>query len=958
MRRAALALALLCAAAARAADPRFEWQTIDTPHFEVHFHQGEYRFAAKAARMLEAAHARLSPRLDHVPDGRTQVVLTDDTDFANGSASPVLYTLVHGFATPPDPRSTLADFDDWVSELFNHEYTHILHLDTVGGIPSAFNTVFGQIWIPNGAQPGWFIEGLATFAESDVSASGRVRSSTEEMTVRAEALERRFPRLDQLSNLPLDWPRSASWYTLGGRFLTLIGDEYGMGGLRDLSHDYGSRFIPLGLNISSEKVLGSSYLSLYPRFVDGEIQQAEAVRDRVRAEGETPVEQLTTLGEVTHSPRFSADSRTVYFFNAGPHRLPEVRAIGLDPCCRQRHVADSFGEGTIALDRSGARERIVVARTEVYQEFETIQDLYAVDPATGATERLTRGARASEPDVAPDGAIAFTQRLAGGGTAISVLSPGGEPRILFSDPSGDPVASPRWSPSGAELAFVHHREGSWDVQIIARDGGEPRDVTHDRALDRDPSWTPDGRYLLFSSDRTGVYDVYAYRLADGAVVRVTNVVYGAFEPEVSPDGKQLALVTYSSRGYDLARMPFDPQTFAPAEEPEQPRTRPPVSEPPPEELYPVRPYSPWKTLRPHFWLPFVATDALGNIAGAFTAGFDAVDRHDYTAAAWWGIDSRQPGWDVSYTNHTLYPDLNFSAYRNVQVPDVSGPGYTERVLQGTVTATFPFTQVEHAQAFALEYELTHFAQNTPAIVGFRPQGGLSAAALASYVYSDVRRFVRSISSEQGQRFVVTARVAHPALGSDFNFRQLSSSYARYFALPFRSSSGTPLHHVLAGRLSGGIARGDQSERHLFSLGGFDAGDPVRTLLNPVNAPVRILRGYRSGAFVGEAYVLGTFEYRFPLVDVETGAWTLPVYLRRLHGSVFTDVGDAWMPFRDGPFLPQNHPFALHTGVGAELRAEVVLGYILPTDVRFGCAHGVERSPDSILDCYAALGGVF
>jgi len=130
------------------------------------------------------------------------------------------------------------------------------------------------------------------------------------------------------------------------------------------------------------------------------------------------------------------------------------------------------------------------------------------------------------------------------------------------------------------------------------------------------------------------------------------------------------------------------------------------------------------------------------------------------------------------------------------------------------------------------------------------------------------------------------------------------------------------------------------------------------LLNPVNAPVRILRGYRSGSFFGEAYVLGTFEYRFPMLDVETGAWTLPVYLRRLHAALFTDVGDAWMPFKDGPFLPQNHPFALHTGVGAELRAEVVLGYILPTDIRFGCAHGVERSPDSILDCYAALGGVF
>ena len=61
---------------------------------------------------------------------------------------------------------------------------------------------------------------------------------------------------------------------------------------------------------------------------------------------------------------------------------------------------------------------------------------------------------------------------------------------------------------------------------------------------------------------------------------------------------------------------------------------------------------------------------------------------------------------------------------------------------------------------------------------------------------------------------------------------------------------------------------------------------------------------------------------------------------------------------DGPFRAARPPFQLHAGAGAELRAEVVLGYILPTDVRFGCAHGLESSRVSILDCYAAIGGVF
>jgi hypothetical protein len=966
--RRALVCALLLAPAAFAYDPRYAWLTIDTPHFEIHFHQGEFALAAKVARIAENAHTRLSPLLGHVPSERTQIVLTDDTDFANGSATPLFYDLVHGYAATPDPRSTISDFDDWVTELIEHEYTHILHLDTVEGVPRVANAILGKIWIPNGVQPPWFIEGMAVMAESEISGAGRVRAATEEMSVRAEALSGGLVRIDRLSSLPLAWPRANDWYAIGGRFLTWIGEEYGLGALRDLSHDYGGRFVPLALNLSGERVLGKSYLDLYDEFRAAEENKARALRDEVRAQGETTVEPLTRLGELTHSPRWSADSSTVYYLSAGPDRLPQIRAVRPGPCCRlggeltaptlpdDRRLSDSYGDGTLAVDSRG---RVVFARTQVFQEFADVQDLYRVDPKSLEVERVTRGLRASEPSVARDGAIACSWRRPGGGTAIALLEPGAsEPRVLFEDPSGEPVASPRFSPSGDRIAFLHHRGGSWDVRIVPRAGGVPLDVTHDRAFDRDPAWSPDGRYLLFSSDRSGVFDVYAFRLDDRTLWRATNVVLGAFEPDVSPDGTQLALVTYSARGYDVARIPFDPAQFvAVSSEAPPPAWRPPPAPLPPEEFYPVRRYDPLPTLRPHWWLPFAAKDALGTTVGAFTAGYDAARRHDYPAAAWWAIDSSQPGWDVVYTNHTLYPDVSFSALRDVETPAGAGPGYTDRVLQGTVYALFPFSQVERSQAIAVGYELTHFAQNTPAIGGNNPPPGLVGATSLTYTYSDARRFVRSISQEQGQRFSITGRVAAPALGSDFTFGQLSSSYARFFPLPW-TSDGVPLHHVFAARLSGGVARGDLSERHLFELGGFDSGDPVRAILNPVSAPVRILRGFVTDAFAGEAYVLGTFEYRLPLLDVETGAWTLPVYLRRLHASVFTDVGDAWMPFDDGPFRAASAPFRLHAGAGAELRAEVVLGYILPTDVRVGCAHGLEKSSVSILDCYAAIGGVF
>ncbi len=956
-------LLLLAASPALALDPRFAWETLETPHFQVHYHQGTYGFAQKVARAAELSHERLTPLLDHIPSDRTQIVVQDDTDFANGNASPVLYNLIHAYAAPPDSRSTLADFDENVYELISHEYTHILHLDTVLGLPAVVNDVFGKLWITNGGQPIWFIEGIATFAESEVSAAGRLRASEEEMLVRAEALAGTMPRIDTLSSLPLAWPRGFGQYTVGSRFLSFIAKRYGLGALRDLSHDFAGRAIPFALNLSAERVLGASYLQLYGEYQAAERSRAEQVQARVRASGETEIEPLTRLGEWVRTPRWSPDGQTLYYTNAGPDRLPEIRAVLPGPCCGppapmanatrpgDRHVAnlwsDGSGDATLAVAPDG---RVLYARAEVYQEFEILQDIYSVDPATNEESRITRGLRARSPDAGRDGAIAFVWRRPGGRTAIAELRPEG-PRVLFEDPASEPVDSPRLSPDGKRVAFLHHREGAWDLRIVDRASLEVSDVTRDRALDRDPAWTPDGAWLLFSSDRSGVYDVYAWR--PGELRQVTNVVLGAFEPEPSPDGTQLALVTYGVRGYDVGRMALDPGSWKVVTDPTVAEQRPPVTPLPPLEVYPAHPYSAWETLRPHFWLPYAAADGYGTTVGALTAGFDAVDRHEYAAAAWWSLTGKTPGWDVIYLNHSLYPDLTLELTGDVGTPQAAGgldaPGfYYERSIGGSVTASFPFSRIDRAQAVSLTYELEDLAvDRNPGGVPTSP--GLLAAATVTYSWSDARRFVRSISAERGQRFAISLRVSDPALGSHFSFWQATASAAKYFALPW-STRGVPWHHALALRGSFGVARGDLSNRHDFFLGGFQQDDLVRSVLTPGSGPLRILRGFARDAFHGTEYLLGTAEYRFPIWNVETGAWTLPVYLRRLHGAVYTDVGDA--------FSPGRADFGLHAGAGAELRAEVVLGWILPTDLRLGCARGLERGPLAILDCYVALGGVF
>ncbi|MBS2022531.1 MAG: PD40 domain-containing protein, partial [Deltaproteobacteria bacterium] len=941
-----LAIALLALPAQAAPDPRYDWQTLDTPHFEVHYSQGNYKLALRFAQLAEEAHRRLVPLLDHTPRERTQIVLNDDTDDANGSATPLYYNEIHAYAPPPDARSTLSDFDDWAWELISHEYTHILHLDTVGGIPEVANQLFGKLWIPNGAQPNWFIEGLAVLSESGVSSAGRIRSSLESMLVRTELLSGTFPRLDQISNPILQFPRGNIPYTVGARFLAWINDHYGPGALRDLSHDYGARFIPLGMNLSAGHVLGKTYVELFEEYKANELAKARAVSAEVRAGGETKVELLTRLGEYVESPRWSRDGTRLFYSSQGPDRKAELRVLPVGACCEpgkklagqtapgDERLTTGFSEMRLAVTPEGA---LVYARPEVFQEFVTLSDLYRFEPVTGDSTRLTRGLRASEPEVARDGSIAFVQRLAGGRTAISLLdahaTEGAEPTILYEDPERGPVGSPRFSPDGNLIAFIDHGHAAWSLRLIGRDGAGFTELTSDRAIVRDPSWSSDGRYVLFSSDRSGVYDLYALRLADRALLRITRVVTGAFEPELSPDQTQLAFIHYGPRGYDLARIAVDLDALQPAGRALADSERPEPFQRPADELFPARPYNPLPTLLPKWWLPYAGVDAIGSTIGAFSSGTDSVGRHEWSATAWVGVDSKEPGWTLNYTNHTLYPDLTLSFSRDLVVP-AGLPYNAERQLFTAAYLSVPWSSYARAFSLTAGYELLHLARDVDPFHR-APPDGFQADLYLGFSYTDAFRFARSISTEEGQRFTLNFRVADPALGSNFSFWQASAAYARYFALPW-TWSGKPLHHVLAVRLSGGLSQGDLSERHLFSLGGFQQTDLIQAVVNPTAAPSRVLRGFMGGAFGGEEYGLATVEYRFPFADIEAGAWTLPVFLRRLHFAVFSDVGDA--------FTFSRHDAQLNVGVGGELRAEVVLGWYLPTDLRVGCAQGVTNSP--------------
>ena len=95
--------------------------------------------------------------------------------------------------------------------------------------------------------------------------------------------------------------------------------------------------------------------------------------------------------------------------------------------------------------------------------------------------------------VSPDGkTIVFSYK----GDLFTVAATGGAARQLTTNPAYD--SCPVWSPDGKKIAFISDREGSLDIYIVSKDGGEPQRLTTNSSAETLLTFK-DNEHVLYSS---------------------------------------------------------------------------------------------------------------------------------------------------------------------------------------------------------------------------------------------------------------------------------------------------------------------------------------------------------------------------------------------------------------------------------------------------------------------------
>jgi hypothetical protein len=943
----------------------------------VHFTPSLESEARRAAVNAERAYAELATELVP-PRGTIDLVVSDNVDYVNGYATPFPSNRIVVYTHPPTDVSGLRSYDDWNALVITHELTHIFHLDRSRGIWRFGQAIFGRnpLLFPNAYEPSWVVEGLAVYFESRLTGYGRLEGSEHSMIARAAALANRVPTLTELSPGTSRFPGGEVVYIYGSLLFDYLSRTRGPGSIREFV-ERGSRTpFPFVLTATSRAAFGMSFQTAW-----------EQMRDSLLSQVKTPHEvmpgwrEITSTGYVARFPRWLSDTSLIYAGDKG-REMPGSYEVALSG--RERRLGRRNGVSPNVRLPDGT---ILFSQPEFLGPYHIRNDLYI--QRNGVETRLTHAARLSFPDARGDGEIVAVQDIPATTRLVRVSRDGHTITPLTQGDLDQQWSDPRWSPDGAHIAAVMQSRGRSEIVILDADGKRIDSFGATHSINSGPSWSSDGRRIYFSSERTGSPQIYVADVSSfsPSVARLTDAATGVFSPEASPDRSKLAATLFRADGYHvgLAPLPDSLKQSTVDSVVTSPRAGcstclnlvsglPPMGA---TDSSPARPYSPWRSLLPRYWLPvFESTTDDGSSFGAVTSGIDIVGRHDYTVEAVRNFEFHENSAWLWYRYSGLglplldvYASQNFS-HGSVFLdasPTVGAAIGTiserSRIASLQMTLIRPRFRNYTIASFGGEIESITYstAPETllPRLPGFYSNSHSYPALTGSAGFSNARRPGLSISAEDGISARVTGRQRWERGTSGASTRTAIGVTSAYKSLDLPGFA----HHVIALRAAGGTT--DERSPDRFSAGGI-SGNSVEVFPGVALGERRLfgVRGYPVSAEQGIRAYSGSVEYRAPLSAPSRGFRFIPVFIDKTSLTVFGEAGRAFCPagaVTDGICRPGDAANPVMRSAGMELNIDTGVQLDFQARLRLGLAFALadrDQVHANKVQAYVTFGASF
>ena len=455
----------------------------------------------------------------------------------------------------------------WLDQLVIHEYRHAVQYGAVNrGFSKALSYIFGQqatAGVLGLFVPMWWVEGDATVQETVMCESGRGRSPSFEMGLRAQFLEKGIYSYDKAYNGSYK-DYIPDWYELGYLLVGYTRVHYGMDAWSPVMERVGKYpFMLVPFSSALHKQTGMRKSMLYNNIADSLKSAWESQAEKITC---TPYERISPSPgkNYTHYDEavFLNDSLMVVdkvcFDDVNRFMLIDFKGneeILVTPGLGMLDDALSAAHGMVCWAEESPDPRWVLQNYGILKIY---------DVASGRQRQLTHHTKYFAPIIADDGSkILAAEVTPGGQNAIVVLDAlTGEVTHRITSPENYFYSQPNWSPDGKKIvSTVLGKQGkslviadpvTGRMRVIIpfsyHDIGEP--VFYDR-------------FIIYRAPYSGIDNIYAADTLTGEIFQVTSTRFGAAGPVVSPDGKKLVYSNYTAMGNELVWTGLDQSAWKP-----------------------------------------------------------------------------------------------------------------------------------------------------------------------------------------------------------------------------------------------------------------------------------------------------------------------------------------------------------------------------------------------------------
>lgn len=632
--------------------PELKWQTLETEHFNIHYHQGIESIAEKGALIAEQTYQPIMDQLELDDFGKTDIVFSAEDEIMNGFAMPSNQIFI--WVSQNDVAGHFGGSDKWLKMVITHEFQHVAQFQ-------AHRTWAGII---GGASiPAWWLEGMAEY----MTEVWRVGRSDSRMKI----------------------------HTYRNTMNQLDAHDDGYAKVLYLAWKYGDSTL---VNISKHRVYLQEKEKKYPYWYDFKVAFEDATGQTLenfdeewrramntyyygyKAQKETPEEigealPLTGFSRV-RSAMLAPDSAMVAVIG---RESASMRDYGLytkrtdsTQTIKEIHYGRFNGNPAWSPDA----KHIIVAEYHRGSHGSLLNDLRLIDVEKQQKRWLTKDMRALHPMFSHDGKGVFFVAHPGETTQIFYQDLVSGKRVQISMFEGDvQLQNLDLSPDGFRLTFmIQDINGDVDIAVMDRDGSNFRKVTQDPEEDVYPVWTADASAIIYTSYRNSTPNLYRVDLDSLTITQMTDIAEGIYSVQRLPNTNKIIASTLADVDTIRIRAVEDDRVAPPLSlnirEPfigwrnKAPDiTLPHIDyslEPPIEARYAYRPV---KTLRPLLKLVIPSEDGLF----LFGAAQDALGKHLMQGGTIFPWNGAAPGLYFNYINLEFLPAMSFYGMKDVSI---------------------------------------------------------------------------------------------------------------------------------------------------------------------------------------------------------------------------------------------------------------------------------------------------